>query len=229
MDVPLGRHPRSTAGGRVSVQRYETAEGVRWREDGGRMRSRTLATRREALAFDADVRTRRFRGEALPQPGRETLAAAYEEWWRLRGSTLAATDSDSWRRWVDVQSRFHQYSFGYVASWAGGGEAAIAAIRASGQRDPAGGYAHPRRRRGRAGGGGMTATSLATVPERAVQLILVLPGVEPGRGRRSRRLPRPYWEQADACDLGGRLTARSETARIVIEAEPLDDGTWRGH
>lgn len=63
MDVPCGGHPRRTAAARVSVQRDETAEGVswrvRWREDGGRMRSRTLPSK-EALAFDADVRTRRF-------------------------------------------------------------------------------------------------------------------------------------------------------------------------
>jgi integrase len=122
MDVPSGRHPRREAAARMSVQRYETAEGVRWRvrwrEDGGRMRSRTLASKREALAFDADVRARRFRGEALPQPGRETLAAAYEEWWQLRGSTLAAntrrTHQAVWN--AHVRDRFDHHRLTTLAA-----------------------------------------------------------------------------------------------------------------
>ncbi len=67
----------------MSVQRYATSEGtrwrVRWREDGGRMRSRSLPTKREALAFDADIKSRQLRGEALPRPGRETLAQAFDQ------------------------------------------------------------------------------------------------------------------------------------------------------
>ena len=82
------------------------------------MRSRTLPSKREALVFDADVRTRRFRGEALPQPGRETLAAAYEEWWRLRGSTLAAntrrTHQAVWN--AHVKDRFDHHRLASLAA-----------------------------------------------------------------------------------------------------------------
>jgi integrase len=77
----------------MSVQRYEAADGtrwrVRWREASGRMRSTTVPSKRDALALDADLKARKFKGEALPRPGKETLATAYQEWWRLRGSTLA--------------------------------------------------------------------------------------------------------------------------------------------
>lgn len=77
----------------MSVQSYKSADGtrwrVRWREADGSMRSKTVASKRAALALDADVKTRKFKGDALPKPGRETLAEAYEEWWRLRGSSLA--------------------------------------------------------------------------------------------------------------------------------------------
>jgi len=77
----------------VSVQRYDTDDGarwrVRWREHDGRMRSRSVTSKREALALDADVKARRFKGEALPRATRDTLADAYAEWLRLRGSRLA--------------------------------------------------------------------------------------------------------------------------------------------
>jgi hypothetical protein len=60
----------------MSVQRYETAAGSRWRVRWrGQMRSRTVASKSEAMALDADVRARKFKGEALPRAGRETLAA----------------------------------------------------------------------------------------------------------------------------------------------------------
>jgi len=77
----------------VSVQRYDTDDGarwrVRWREHDGRMRSRSVTSKREALALDDDVKARRFKGEALPRATRDTLADAYAEWLRLRGSRLA--------------------------------------------------------------------------------------------------------------------------------------------
>jgi integrase len=79
----------------VSIQPYKTTDGiqwrVRWREHDGRMRSRTALNKREAQAIDADVKARKYKGEALPKPARETLASAFDEWWRLRGSTLAPT------------------------------------------------------------------------------------------------------------------------------------------
>lgn len=125
MDVPSAEHPgaaswpqrRSGALGwvRVSVQRYDTADGVRWRvrwrEHGGRMRSRSVTSKREALALDADLRARKFKGEALPRPARETLAAAYDEWWRLRGSTLAPATQATYRAvWsAHVGNRFDHH------------------------------------------------------------------------------------------------------------------------
>lgn len=53
------------------------------------MRSRSVTSKREALALDADVKARRYKGEALPEASKDTLADAYQEWLRLRGSTLA--------------------------------------------------------------------------------------------------------------------------------------------
>jgi hypothetical protein len=57
MDVPSHPHPRAL-GALMSVQRYETADGsrwrVRWREANGRMRSRSCTSKREAVAFDAE-------------------------------------------------------------------------------------------------------------------------------------------------------------------------------
>lgn len=77
----------------MSVQRYETADGtrwrVRWRETSGRMRSTTVPSKRDATALDAELKARKFKGEALPSKSRETLASAYDEWLRLRGTTLA--------------------------------------------------------------------------------------------------------------------------------------------
>jgi integrase len=71
----------------MSVQAYKNADGVqwrvRWREPDGRMRSRTTANKREALALDADIKARRFRGEVIPRTSRDTLAAAYEQWREL--------------------------------------------------------------------------------------------------------------------------------------------------
>lgn len=71
----------------MSVQPYKTADGlqwrVRWREPDGKMRSRTTANKREALALDADVKARKFRGEVIPRTSRDTLASAYEQWKEL--------------------------------------------------------------------------------------------------------------------------------------------------
>lgn len=77
----------------MSVQRYETGDGtrwrVRWRESTGRMRSTTVPSKSDAIALDADIKAKKFKGEALPRPSRETLAGAYDEWLRLRADNLA--------------------------------------------------------------------------------------------------------------------------------------------
>jgi integrase len=99
----------------VSVQRYETDDGVRWRvrwrQPDGRMRSRTMTSKREATAFDAEVKARKFKGESLPRPARESLAAAYDDWWRLHASTLAPATQRSYRAvWnAHVRGGFDQH------------------------------------------------------------------------------------------------------------------------
>src|SRR5215211_3441507 len=56
---------------------------VRWRE-GGRERSRVVGRKRDAEAYDAEIRRWRRIGDlALLDAGRETLADFAEEWWRL--------------------------------------------------------------------------------------------------------------------------------------------------
>lgn len=105
----------------VSVHRYETAEGsrwqVRWRE-GERVRTRSLPTRRDALALDADVKARRFRGEAPPTLSRDALATSYDDWWRLRGSQLSPNTQRSHRAvWnAHVRGRFDHHKLSSLAS-----------------------------------------------------------------------------------------------------------------
>jgi integrase len=114
MDVPLALASTQREA-RMSVQRYDTADGVRWRvrwrEPSGRMRSRTMTSKREASALDADVRARKFKGEILPRPGRESLAVAYDDWFRLHGSTLAPATQRTYRAVWDahVRGRFDHH------------------------------------------------------------------------------------------------------------------------
>src|SRR5215218_6584342 len=71
----------------MSVERIMRQSGpvwrVRWRE-GGHERSRVVGRKRDAEAFDAEIRRRRRVGDlALLDAGRETLADFADEWWRL--------------------------------------------------------------------------------------------------------------------------------------------------
>ncbi len=72
----------------MSVERVVRSNGavvwrVRWRE-GSRNRSRVLGRKRDAEAFDAEIRRRRRTGElAALDAGRETLAQFAETWWQL--------------------------------------------------------------------------------------------------------------------------------------------------
>ena len=71
----------------MSVQRYDTADGarwrVRWRDGKGKMRSRSFTSKRDARGFDDDIRARKRQGHAPPATSRQTLAAAFDDWWRL--------------------------------------------------------------------------------------------------------------------------------------------------
>lgn len=57
---------------------------VRWRDETGRERSKVLGTKRDAEAFEAEVRRRKRTGElGALDAGREKLADFAEEWWSL--------------------------------------------------------------------------------------------------------------------------------------------------
>ncbi len=57
---------------------------VRWRDARGRNRSKVIGRKRDAEAFDADLRRRRRLGELdLLEGGSQTLADFAEEWWQL--------------------------------------------------------------------------------------------------------------------------------------------------
>ena len=106
----------------MSVQRYDTGDGprwqVRWREPNGRMRSRSLLSKSAAIAFDADIKARKFRGETLPRARRETLAEVHAQWWQLRGPHLSSntrrTYDAVWR--AHVAGRFDHYPIAQLAS-----------------------------------------------------------------------------------------------------------------
>jgi len=72
----------------VSVEKVARTDGqvvwrVRWRQ-GGRNRSKVLGRKRDADAFDAEIRRRRRLGDlGLIDAGNERLADFGEEWWRL--------------------------------------------------------------------------------------------------------------------------------------------------
>ncbi len=69
-------HKRTLPSGRI-------VWSTRWR-DGDRNRARDFVRKRDAEAFDADLRRRRRLGElGLLDAGRETLADFAQEWWRV--------------------------------------------------------------------------------------------------------------------------------------------------
>ena len=80
----------------MSIERIERDSGVVWRvrwRESGRNRSKVLGRKRDAEAFDAELRRRKRTGEiALLDAGKETLAAFGEDWWQLYAEpNLAAT------------------------------------------------------------------------------------------------------------------------------------------
>lgn len=57
---------------------------VRWRDETGRERSKVLGTKRDADAFDAEVRRRKRTGELRTlDAGKQRLSDFAEEWWQL--------------------------------------------------------------------------------------------------------------------------------------------------
>jgi integrase len=73
----------------VSVERLERQGGVVWRvrwREGGQNRARVLGRKRDAEAFDAEIRRRKRAGELVEHPGAQiTLSEFAREWWRLYG------------------------------------------------------------------------------------------------------------------------------------------------
>ena len=80
----------SSVGNRMSIHRRtlpssRSVWSVRWRE-GERNRSRDFDRKRDAEAFDAELRRRRRLGDLeLLDAGRETLADFAREWWQVYG------------------------------------------------------------------------------------------------------------------------------------------------
>lgn len=81
----------------MSIERIERKDGgvvwrVRWRQ-AGQNRSKVLGRKRDAEAFDAELRRKRRTGElAALDAGKETLAEFGQEWWKLYGEpNLAAS------------------------------------------------------------------------------------------------------------------------------------------
>ena len=73
----------------MSIERLERQGGVVWRvrwREGGRNRARVLGRKRDAEAFDAEIRRRKRAGELVESAGAQlTLAEFAREWWRLYG------------------------------------------------------------------------------------------------------------------------------------------------
>jgi integrase len=71
----------------VSIERVERDSGVVWRvrwRHAGHNHSKVLGRKRDAEAFDAEMRRRKRTGEiAAMDVGKETLAQFGEDWWRL--------------------------------------------------------------------------------------------------------------------------------------------------
>ena len=71
----------------MSIERVERESGVVWRvrwRHAGHNHSKVLGRKRDAEAFDAEMRRRKRTGEiAAMDAGKETLAQFGEDWWRL--------------------------------------------------------------------------------------------------------------------------------------------------
>jgi integrase len=101
-------------GAAMSVDSYKTKDGtryrVRWR-DHGQARARSFTSRREANAFDVEVKARKQRGEALPTTTRETLGEAWDEFWKLRGYRLASNTQLTYKQhWAaTIEGEYDHY------------------------------------------------------------------------------------------------------------------------
>ena len=71
----------------MSIERVQRDGGVVWRvrwRDGDRNRSKVLGRKKDAEAFDAEIKRRKRTGEfSAVDAGKQTLAEFAEEWWRV--------------------------------------------------------------------------------------------------------------------------------------------------
>ena len=69
----------------MSIERLERQDGVVWRvrwREGGQNRAKVLGRKRDAEAFDAEIRRRKRGGELVESAnGQMTLAELAREWW----------------------------------------------------------------------------------------------------------------------------------------------------
>jgi len=73
---------------------------VRWRE-GGRNRKRVVGRKRDAEAYDAEVKRRKRLGElGIVDASRETLADFVEDWWRLYARPNLEQSTLDWYAWL---------------------------------------------------------------------------------------------------------------------------------
>ncbi len=106
----------------MSVHAYKTKDGthwqVRWRETDGRVQTRSLRSKQDAIAFDVEVKARKNKGHALPRPGKLTLAEAYDDWFHLDGKNLASTTQRTYRAVWDahVRGRFDHHRLSELAA-----------------------------------------------------------------------------------------------------------------
>jgi len=107
----------------VSIQRYETSDGtrwrVRWRDAAGKMHSRTLMSRSDAKALDADIKARKLRSEVLPPPRSYRLSQAWDDWLASKRGRLAASTLASYEALWDAHikgTEFAETPVGALAS-----------------------------------------------------------------------------------------------------------------
>ena len=92
----------------MSVERVQQSSGVvwrvRWRDEQGHNRAKVLGRKRDAEAFDAEVRRmKRTRSLGQLDAGRQTLAEFGEEWWKLHAApNLAPTTQETYASMWDT-------------------------------------------------------------------------------------------------------------------------------
>lgn len=90
----------------MSIERVERKGGavvwrVRWRDEQGRNRSKVLGRKRDAEAFDADVRRmKRTRELGRLDAGKQPLAAFAHEWWELHAAPNLAPKTLELYAWL---------------------------------------------------------------------------------------------------------------------------------